>query len=1043
MAEPLGVAFVEIEPVAVGFRAKTEAQLRSQLSGVSGGIRPSASTVAATRQVEGYGFAVSDATARLEALALAQSEEAAAAERTAGAETTAAAATRVHAAASREAAEAVLAQTASMTGLRGASIGVNPAFLAATAASIAFFKSADEADAFAEKMHLIEFATGASEEEMAKARETAKAYGRDLTLPATSADDAATAIQDLTHSGFDLAESEKVAKDALLLHSAANVDLGTSTEVITRLLRAYNLDADQASQVTDALTAATLSGAGSTEEYASALEGLAPLTHALGLSLQDTATLFIQSSHAGISAGNAATLLRLALTRLAGGSKQVVDGLEKINLNLADLRDNQGNLRPDALLVIGDAIRNLNQQQQGQALAAIFSARAGARLLPLITQTADQYDRAATQASKYGLTQQEAEARSRSLAGRERELKADLKDLGETLGEVTIGPLAGFVSGLADIASGMTAAGRNIASGVHAVESAIPGGRTAANVVGKAAVEFEKVASPIGFARTELHLFNDAASEIRGTTIDASEGVEKLFNAFAKSDRGKQATQDLITGLKGIREGLDATNPAGKKAIDTINRVIAQIQKGRKLPPVIAQFLVEFDEHQADLKARTAADHIADHFVDEIRRRREDARAAGTDLANAVTAGMEGTLTLARAQAAGDIPGQLAELNRELDVALRHQRAVDRRANAPGAGPGAVTAATNAANRVTDLKDRIRTLRSQIASDAASAASDAKQAADAIVTAQEKVDQAFVARIERRRAQREAAVSIASDTGDAAAEVRADVKLRNFLRNAIENVRARISQARAAGRATDALAAELDDLRRSRNQVRREIAALQQQAREQAVETRVESTQLDEQILETRIGDDPSTAQIRKLVNAHNRVIAALKKAQSLVRKGSVEWKRLQLEIEQERAAIRDLKKSRDGASKDTMSLQKQEFAFLQTIQGFSSNLLGNLIPGNATAGLVGGTATATEAMLTRSNASLAPVRPGGGNRATEAVRDRPVSAGQGNTQITLLREIRNLLKSGRLASDHPEVHHQRAKGAAIGDFHIQGTIGM
>ena len=125
------------------------------------------------------------------------------------------------------------------------------------------------------------------------------------------------------------------------------------------------------------------------------------------------------------------------------------------------------------------------------------------------------------------------------------------------------------------------------------------------------------------------------------------------------------------------------------------------------------------------------------------------------------------------------------------------------------------------------------------------------------------------------------------------------------------------------------------------------------------------------------------------------------------------------------------------------MSLQKQEFAFLQTIQGFSSNLLGNLIPGNATAGLVGGTATATEAMLTRSNASLAPVRPGGGNRATEAVRDRPVSAGQGNTQITLLREIRNLLKSGRLASDHPEVHHQRAKGAAIGDFHIQGTIGM
>src|SRR5262249_15007929 len=160
-----------------------------------------------------------------------------------------------------------------------------------------------------------------------------------------------------------------------------------------------------------------------------------------------------------------------------------------------------------------------------------------------------------------------------------------------------------------------------------------------------------------------LHLFNAAADEIRGTTLDASKDIDKLFTAFAKSDKSKQATKDLTDGLKRVRNGLDETNPAGAKAIETINRVIDAVEKGAHLPPVVVQFLIDFKEREQQRKAEQAARKISDAFLIEVKRHNTEATQVGADLAAHVTAGMQGSLALARARAAGDTQGELAELN--------------------------------------------------------------------------------------------------------------------------------------------------------------------------------------------------------------------------------------------------------------------------------------------------------------------------------------------------------------------------------------------
>lgn len=971
MPEPIGVAFVEVVPETTAFTALLQRQVTSSL--------------AQTRANVPVGN-VGAATARLEALAAAEAQvtqgaiaEGAAAEEASAALTTKAAAeerasffTRLHTKSSREAAEAVLAETSSVTGLRGASIGVNPAFLAATAATIAFFKAGEEADQFAERMHLIQFATEATDKQMQQASATAKAYGRDLSLPGVSALDAVDAIERLTHSGFDLADSEQLARDTLLLHSAAQIDLGESTDTVTRLLRAYHLEVDQASQVTDTLTAATLSGAGSTQEWSSALQTLAPLANSFGFTIQDTATLLIQYAHAGVSASQATTLTRLALARLASNTEPVQKGLKQIGLTIDDIRTAQGGLRPDLFLVLGNAMRDATTAQQGQAAAAIFGARAGARLLPILQQTAREYRNASERAHEAGLTQKEAEDRTKSLGGQTKELRSDLSDLGVATGRVAKGPLTLFVGVLRVM----------IDQQLLVIAGAEKLGRALASIKGPSGIDLGK------------GLFS-----FLGGLTHTDEAIAKWIGHTEEMPPAAQHASDAMDVEAKVAHGLAVSLLEAADASDKANR----------------SFQATGDTQLAILQATGAP---IEQQLEQARRNRQLA---------------------------------LQRLARDRARLAQDPETFGTRA----AGQARLAADAQA---VSTARAAVNQLLGQEASTSQKQAAAAEAAASKITEARNRHDQAVLSSIGQIESRKQAAVQAAAVDETLRNDIAAEKALRNFYNRAIARVRREITDAKTR-------AAEIQRLRLSANEAAREITRLQKDrtqqikdAREASRATAVEAAQLDEQILEARFGDDPSSAQINKLTAAHRRIIAALKRAQALVRRGSVEWKRLQLEIEQERAAIRELRKSRDDGQKDVLALQQQEFAFLQTIHGFDANLISNLIPGGFTSGLVGGTATtqpsgtsqdlATSGVfnLPRTAAEHGRGVPLGQpqTRATAGVRDRPVSAGQGNTQITLLREIRNLLRHRGLATDHPEVHHQRAKGAAALDYAYEhGGHGM
>ncbi len=147
-------------------------------------------------------------------------------------------------------------------------------------------------------------------------------------------------------------------------------------------------------------------------------------------------------------------------------------------------------------------------------------------------------------------------------------------------------------------------------------------------------------------------------------------------------------------------------------------------------------------------------------------------------------------------------------------------------------------------------------------------------------------------------------------------------------------------------------------------------------------------------------------------ISARLRVIAALRKEQKLVKAGTIAYKQIRNDIAEQNAAIAALQAEK---KKQNNALASAEFDFLQTQQGFASNLLGNLIPTGATGGLVGGTGGGSGSVQT----ALTPV-------ADTSGKSGPTS-GQANATNHILNQILSQLKQINGGTQAPEARQWMA----------------
>lgn len=295
-------------------------------------------------------------------------------------------------------------------------------------------------------------------------------------------------------------------------------------------------------------------------------------------------------------------------------------------------------------------------------------------------------------------------------------------------------------------------------------------------------------------------------------------------------------------------------------------------------------------------------------------------------------------------------------------------------------------------------------------------ARETEQAAGAAARAQQDADQQLLATLSNRRSDVERAGQQAEVEGNLQRAIRFEDRLQDLIKKQIQKVRAQIDDEKAR-------AAAVRELRLALIASRREEDALRQERAEAIAANKAEAINLDIDFAET-IGN------VNREVAARQRLIALLKKQQAAVKKGSNEWKRLRNAIAEQQEAIKEARDQADDNEKDGQSAQQFFFEQLQAQQGFAANLLGNLIPRDQTAGLVGVPSPAPGAQIKVASAQ-AEGKAGGGP-----------TAGQASTTNDILLRILAQLRALNDDREHPEATRQRRKQMAVMDFeHGQGGV--
>jgi TP901 family phage tail tape measure protein len=311
--------------------------------------------------------------------------------------------------------------------------------------------------------------TGATAHEMQQVASAAEALGKDITLPAVSAGDAADAMVQLSKAGLSVQDSIDGARGVLQLATAAAIDNATAVEIAASALNAFGLAGRQASHVADVFANAANLAQGSISDIGNALQQSESVAAQVGISFEDTAGFLTTLAQAGLKGSDAGTSLRTALARLINPSTEAAKLIRELGVELRDL---QGNLRVDVFQQFAIATRNMTKAQRDQALATIGGQDALRAFVILGRQSTRQLLDLRASIREEGTAAEVAAARTQGLGGAASALSSTLQTIGINLGAKVSPGLTNFTNGVTNALNSMSSLS-GVTSGLNSLLSSV------------------------------------------------------------------------------------------------------------------------------------------------------------------------------------------------------------------------------------------------------------------------------------------------------------------------------------------------------------------------------------------------------------------------------------------------------------------------------------------------------------------------------------------------------------------------------------------
>lgn len=233
---------------------------------------------------------------------------------------------------------------------------------------------------FQYQMSRVQAISGATGSELEKMKGQAVQLGASTAF---SAKEAAGGMENLASAGFTVNEIMNAMPGVLDLAAVSGGDVAASSEAMATSLRAFGLEASDAGHVANIFAKAAADTNAETGDMAEAMKYVAPVAHAMGLSIEETAASIGIMSDAGIKGSQAGTTLRGALTRLAKPTKAMQKSMDELGVSFYDA---EGNMIPlkDQIGLLKKATAGLTQEEKNRHLTTLYGQQSLSGMLALL-----------------------------------------------------------------------------------------------------------------------------------------------------------------------------------------------------------------------------------------------------------------------------------------------------------------------------------------------------------------------------------------------------------------------------------------------------------------------------------------------------------------------------------------------------------------------------------------------------------------------------------------------------------------------------------
>ncbi len=269
---------------------------------------------------------------------------------------------------------------------------------------------------FEQSMSKVGAITKANSDEMAMLSAKAKELGRQTQFTAKQSADA---MSYLGMAGWNAQEIAKGMPGLLNLAAAGGTDLARTADIVSDDLTAFGLTADNASHMADVFAYTITRTNTNVEMLGETMKYGAPVAHAFGVTMEETAALAGLMANSGIKASQAGTALRSGFLRLAGPPKQASKAMEALGMDMSEMSkqqaeaqaamktlgivmsDNAGPRKMSAIITeLRTKMQGLSKEERLATVGAIFGKNAATGWLAVLDSAPDKFDQLVNEMDK-------------------------------------------------------------------------------------------------------------------------------------------------------------------------------------------------------------------------------------------------------------------------------------------------------------------------------------------------------------------------------------------------------------------------------------------------------------------------------------------------------------------------------------------------------------------------------------------------------------------------------------------------------------------